>query len=123
MSVQPPPGQLPPNYPPAQLPPNHPQGQPNGQVPEPLSPYKSIQQQPKEAALNPPNNSGELLNHIKMNPYTQVLSGLELTYSVLPKKQQTLFGTNNRVLILKGLESIAYARELPANKQLPFNSF
>lgn len=75
MSAQLPQGQSTPNYPQIQFPQNHPQGQPYGQTPEPLSPYKPNQQQSKEPVINPPSSPAEFLDHIKKNPYTQMLAG------------------------------------------------
>lgn len=40
--------------------------------------------------------------------------GEEITYSVLPKKQQTFVMTHDRFLLLKGNDIIGYAREFPA---------
>lgn len=51
-----------------------------------------------------------------------MLGGDEFTFSVYPKKQASFFMTHERLLMLKGYEIIAYAREFPANKQLPFAS-
>lgn len=59
---------------------------------------------------------------MKKMPYTQILSGEEFTFSVLPKKQSTFFMTHERLLMMKGWDLLCYAREFPAGKQLPFNS-
>jgi hypothetical protein len=39
---------------------------------------------------------------------------------VLCKKQQTFLFGNDRFLLLKGVESISYAREFPQHQRLPF---
>ncbi len=59
---------------------------------------------------------------MKKKPYSQKIGNIDFTYSILSKKQQSFVGSNNRFLILKGIESIAYAREFPEKTiTLPFN--
>jgi hypothetical protein len=50
---------------------------------------------------------------MKNRPYTQSLGGEELTYSILPKRQETFILTHERFLMLKGFNSISYARFFP----------
>ena len=58
---------------------------------------------------------------MKKKPYTQKIGTIDYTYSILSKKKQSFMGANNRFLILKGLQSIAYAREfIEKTTPLPF---
>lgn len=50
------------------------------------------------------------------------MNDIDYTYSIIPKKQKSFVFTNNRFLVLKGIESISYAREFPTNVPLPFRS-
>jgi hypothetical protein len=50
---------------------------------------------------------------IKNRPYTQNMNGVEVTYSILNKKQQTFVLTHPRFLYLNGIESISYASASP----------
>lgn len=63
-----------------------------------------------EASEIQPFDPKEIKTFIKRKPYTQRLEGDDITYSVLPKKQNTFVMTNDRFLLLKGTEFIAYAR-------------
>jgi hypothetical protein len=67
-------------------------------------------------------NSAQIFELIKKKPYSQFMNGVELTYSILSKKQQDFIFSNDRFLILKGYEYIAYARTLPDNTPLPFRT-
>jgi hypothetical protein len=60
---------------------------------------------------------------MKKKPFTQYLGGIEFTYSLLPKKQDSFLLTNERFLMLKGHESISYARAFPQDKEVPFKTF
>lgn len=77
---------------------------------------KSIQQFEPDFSLSGP----QIHSHIKKKPYTQLIKGVEYTYSILSKKQKTFVLTNERFLFIKGIESIAYARNLSDKAQLPF---
>lgn len=55
----------------------------------------------------------KLRNHIEKKPFTQNIYGIDYTYSLLPKKQRNFVLTNDRFLLVRGIESISYARELP----------
>jgi hypothetical protein len=57
---------------------------------------------------------------MKKRPYTQMLNGIDITYSILPKKQNTFFLTHDRFLFLNGIESISYARTFEEKIILPF---
>lgn len=50
---------------------------------------------------------------IKKKPYSEVIEGTTYTYSLLKKKNQVFILTNERLLVLIGYRSIAYARNLP----------
>lgn len=64
-------------------------------------------------------NSAQILQLIKKKPYSQLIAGVEYTFSILKKKQKSFVGTNDRFLVLKGIESLAYARVFPENTELP----
>jgi len=68
-------------------------------------------------------SSDQILRLIKVKPYTQMLDDVELTYSILSKKQQGFVLTNDRFLLLKGNESISYARSLHSGTPLPFRHY
>jgi hypothetical protein len=59
---------------------------------------------------------------ITKRPYSQTLDFEDITYSLIPKKQQSFVMTHERFLLLKGIEILGYAREFTSNQQLPFNS-
>jgi hypothetical protein len=59
---------------------------------------------------------------MKKSPFSQILDGVEVTYSILSKKQSTFIMTNDRFLFLKGIETISYAREFPPKTVLPLKS-
>jgi len=48
------------------------------------------------------------------------IGGKQYTYSLLKKKNQKFVFSNERLLILKGLTSIGYARNIPDKVYLPF---
>ncbi len=64
----------------------------------------------------------KLRSHIEKKPYTQRMNDIDYTYSIIPKKQKNFVLTNNRFLVLKGIETISYARAFPDNVPLPFRS-
>jgi hypothetical protein len=49
-----------------------------------------------------PQSSDQIFQLIKKKPYTQMLDDVELTYSILSKKQQGFILANDRFLLLKG---------------------
>lgn len=55
----------------------------------------------------------QILSYIKKRPFTQLIKGVEFTYSMLSKIQKRFIMTNDRFLVLKGTESIGYARNFP----------
>ena len=69
-----------------------------------------------------PTSPEQIRQFIMKRPYTQTLEGEDFTYSILPKKQQSFVMTNDRFLLLKGIELLGYSKEFPKDKQLPFNS-
>ena len=69
-----------------------------------------------------PTTSEGIRQFITKRPYTQTLDFEDITYSIIPKKQQSFLLTHERFLLLKGIEILGYARELTANQLLPFNS-
>jgi hypothetical protein len=70
-----------------------------------------------------PNISGpQLRRHIEKKPFTQRLGLIDYTYSIIPKKQKTFVLTNERFLMVSGIESISYAKAFPDNVPLPFRS-
>lgn len=73
--------------------------------------------QPSFASLS----SNEIIQTMHKRPYTQFLQGQEITYSVLCKKQQTFLFGNDRFLLLRGIDSISYARNFPQHQKLPFS--
>lgn len=70
-----------------------------------------------------PQTSDQIYQIIKKKPYTQMLDDVEITYSILSKKQQGFILANDRFLLLKGNESISYARSLLAGTPLPFRHY
>jgi len=50
----------------------------------------------------------------------QNIDGKQFIYSLLKKKNKSFFLTNERLLILIGNETIAYARNIPQQTTLPF---
>lgn len=48
-------------------------------------------------------SSAQILLAMKKKPFTQMIHGVEYTYSILSKKQQTFVLTNERFLVLKGI--------------------
>ncbi len=89
------------------------QPQNNPQQP-PLTPPKAPEHDPDiEAPVQLPTTGPQIVEYMKKKPYTQFLSGVELTYSLLQKKQDTFLLTHERFLMLKGIESISYARVFP----------
>jgi hypothetical protein len=56
---------------------------------------------------------------LKNRPYTQSLQGVEVTYSILNKKQKTFVLSHERFLYLNGIESISYASTSPPEAALP----
>ena len=72
--------------------------------------------------VNAPTSSAGLRQHITKLPYTENIDGEDITYSVIPKKQQSFVMTHDRFLLLKGIEILGYARELDQRAQLPFHS-
>ena len=69
-----------------------------------------------QSAAPPPHfaNPAQFIAYVSKNPFTEVINGVKYTYSYLKKKGQTLSSlTNDRLLILKGINSIGYAREMP----------
>lgn len=67
-------------------------------------------------------SGAKLRSHIEKKPYTQRMNELDYTYSIIPKKQKNFVLTNNRFLVLKGIQTISYARAFPENVPLPFRS-
>lgn len=63
----------------------------------------------------------QILALMKKKPYSQQLGQAELTYSVLSKKQKTFVLANDRFLLLRGIESLSYARTFPEATPLPFS--
>ena len=49
------------------------------------------------------NKVSSLIRLIKKKPYTQVLDGVEITYSILAKKQENFILTHERLLVLIGI--------------------
>ena len=64
--------------------------------------------------------SEQLKEKIKKKPYLQSIEGKQYLYSLLKKKNQSFFLTNERLLILIGNEALAYARNIPEHVHLPF---
>ena len=54
--------------------------------------------------------------------FEQRLGNVDYAYSLIPKKRANFFGENERFPVLKGIECIGYARELPPQASLPFQS-
>jgi regulatory protein YycI of two-component signal transduction system YycFG len=48
-------------------------------------------------------SSAQILQAMKKRPYSQIINGVEYTFSILNKKQQTFVMTHERFLILKGV--------------------
>ena len=69
-----------------------------------------------------PTKPEEVKKFIMKRPYSQRLAGQEITYSILNKKQESFVLTHERFLILKGIESIGYAREFPEKQEVPFRT-
>lgn len=67
------------------------------------------------------STANDILMAMHKRPYSQLLQGQEITYSVLCKKQQTFLFGNDRFLLLKGIDYISYAREFPTHQKLPFS--
>ena len=53
--------------------------------------------------LGPEMSSIQILQAMKKRPYSQIINGVEYTFSILNKKQQTFVMTHERFLILKGV--------------------
>lgn len=68
-----------------------------------------------------PLSSNDIIQAMRKQPYSQFLQGQEITYSVLCKKQQTFLFGNDRFLLLRGIDSISYARAFPQHQRLPFS--
>ena len=66
-------------------------------------------------------SSNEIIQAMRKRPYSQLLQDQEITYSVLCKKQQIFLFGNDRFLLLRGIDSISYAREFPQHQRLPFS--
>lgn len=45
----------------------------------------------------------QLRTHIEKKPYSQIMNGIEYTYSIIPKKQKSFVFTNTRFLLLKSI--------------------
>ncbi len=58
-------------------------------------------------------SNNQIKSLILKKPFSQIIKGTEYTYSIVSKKQKTFVLTNDRFLILKGVEMIGYARGLP----------
>lgn len=58
---------------------------------------------------------------MRKHPYSQILNGVEITYSIICKKQETFLFGNDRFLLLRGIDSLSYAREFPQHQRLPFS--
>jgi hypothetical protein len=65
----------------------------------------------------------QILALMKKKPYSQQLGQTELTYSVLSKKQKSFVLANDRFLLLRGIDSLSYARAFPEATPLPFSDF
>jgi hypothetical protein len=72
--------------------------------------------------LELPTSPEQIRKFITVRPFTQTLDNEDLTYSIIPKKQQSFVMTHERFLLLKGIEILGYARELPEKQPLPFGS-
>lgn len=57
-----------------------------------------------------PTTSEGIRQFITKRPYTQTLDFEDITYSIIPKKQQSFVLTHDRFLLLKGIEILGYAR-------------
>ena len=56
-------------------------------------------------------SSADIKKHITKRLYTQTIDFVDITYSLLPKKRKALCCMpNERLLMLKGIEMIGYAR-------------
>jgi hypothetical protein len=69
----------------------------------------------------PPPSTAEIFQNMRKHPYSQILQNQEITYSILCKKQQTFLFGNDRFLLLRGIESLSYAREFPQHQRLPIS--
>ena len=67
-------------------------------------------------------SGSKLRSHIEKKPFTQRIDGIDYTFSMIPKKQNNFVFTNDRFLMVKGIETISYARAFPSNVPLPFRS-
>ena len=59
----------------------------------------------------------ELMALIKKKPHTQLIGGVQFTYSMVRKKK--FFGSDDLFLVLKGLDYVSYAK-FNSKMQLPF---
>jgi hypothetical protein len=77
-----------------------------------LTPPPGIQQPltPPTTGNEPKVDNTEQRKLIQSKPYSQTLEKEWIIYSLIPKSRQTFFGTNERLLLLKGLDSISYSR-------------
>ena len=55
-----------------------------------------------KASYAPPSTA-EGLQNMRKHPYSQILNDVEITYSILCKKQQTFLFGNDRFLLLRGI--------------------
>lgn len=63
----------------------------------------------------------QLKEKIKKKPYAEQIGPTRYIYSLLKKKNEVFFLTNERLLLLVGNNSIGYARSIPDNTSLPFH--
>ena len=90
----------------------------------PFAPPKAAtQDNASQIQYDLPTASADIIQYMKKRPFTQYLGGIQFTYSLLQKKQGTFLLTNERFLMLKGHEYIAYARVFPQDKELPFKTY
>lgn len=54
--------------------------------------------------------SQQLKEKIRKKPFYEPIDNVQYTYSLLKKKNKSFFLTNERLLMLKGSQSIGYAR-------------
>ena len=68
--------------------------------------------------------STQIMEQLKNSHFSQTIEGVDCTYSILKKSQKTLgFLGNERMLLLRGIQSISYHPVPDKDTQLPYTFF
>lgn len=84
--------------------------------------YKAMAQRESNDLSSNMLSREEIFKIMRVKPVRQMINGVDYFYSLLAKKNKKFILTNMRFLLIKGIESISYARDPGKDIKVPFLS-